>query len=195
MPDDVKATHIIESFDLEGLLFEKRIISIDSDIDTENTSQWISKISLLDLKCKAKKLPIILLVNSYGGDAYAALGMVDVIKNSVCPIYTVCIGTAQSAGALILAAGTKRFSTKNSRIMLHQHVNYEAELTRAEMEIVHAESERLHKQMVSIWMELTGLTKARVEKLLNKDTYLTTEEAKKLHIIDEIGWNLHTWIK
>jgi len=176
-------------------LFEKRIILVDKDVSPESCGEWVGKITLLDLKGAKTKKPIILLINSYGGDAYASLGMIDVIKNCVCPVITVCIGIAMSGGSVILGAGSKRYAVPNSRIMIHQHSDEIGLKTHTEIMNDAEESKRLFKQLEDYYVEVTGLPNSKVKKLLEKDSYMTAQDALTLNLVDELGWNIHEWLK
>jgi len=176
-------------------LFSKRIILIDKEITEELCGEWIGKIALLDLKGAKTKKPIILLVNTYGGDAYAAMGVMDVIKNCVCPVITVCIGVAMSGGSVILGSGTKRYAVPNSRIMVHQHWDDMGPKTHMEIMNEAEESKRLFKQLEDYYVVAMGQSHAKVKKLLEKDSYLTAQDALTLGLIDEIGWKIHDWLK
>src|ERR1700676_949090 len=101
----------------EDILFKNRIVQIDKEFTSETCSEWIGKIIALDL---IEKKIIILLVNSEGGDAMSALGLIDLIQNIESPVYTVCIGATYSCASDLLIAGVKRYATSSSTIMIHQ---------------------------------------------------------------------------
>jgi len=184
------------ALDLDGLLFEKRIISLNCEITNEKSNEWISKILLLDAKTKTAKKPIYLLINSYGGDAYCSLGISDIIRNCNSPVHTICTGVAFSGASLILASGTKRFITRNSRVMMHQAwQGGDSEITHSQLKNDAEESQKLHDQTVNIWHEVTNIPKSKLNKLLSKDTYLNSTEAQALGIIDEITDNFSDCIK
>jgi len=176
-------------------LFNKRIILIDRDISSESCSEWIGKIALLDIASSKTKRAITLFINSYGGDPYAAFGLMDVMKNSVSPITTVCIGVAMSAASVVLGAGKRRCAVPNARIMIHQHSDELGPKNHVELLNEAEESNRLFKQLANYYGEITGLSAAKVKRLLGKDSYMTAQTALELGLIDEIGWRLHDWIK
>ena len=185
-----------ESDFIKNKLLNKRIIFIDKDFSPETVSDWIGRILLLDFQSSDVKKPIILLINCYGGDAYAGLGLVNIIRKTKNPVYTVCIGIAASAAAIILAAGKKRFALPTSRIMFHGPVEQLAERYRTNEIITTAnEMEALKEIDKKFWGEITGLTPAKLNNLLEKDNYLSPEEALKLNIIDKISWDIYNWIK
>ena len=170
-------------------LFEKRIIVLDKEIDEITSSELISKIILLNLE---NNNPIVLMINSFGGNPYCALGITDIIRNSSCPITTICIGVSMSAASMILAAGFKRYAVFNSRIMIHQHSEDEIN-SKTHTQLVNdaKESMSLYKQMENFYVEVTKQSRIKVKKILQKDSYFTTAEAIKFGIIDEnMGTNV-----
>ena len=176
-------------------LFEKRIIIIDKEFTEETCAEWIGKLILLDLQGAKTKKPIIILINSYGGDLHGALGLMRIIKNSVCPVYTVCIGIAQSSGSIILSAGKKRYSVPNASIMIHCHrISYNSEYNHFEIMNESEGSKKSFKQLEDYYVEVTGQTHPKIKKLLEKNSYLTAEEALSVGLIDEIGWDIHNWV-
>lgn len=177
-------------------LFAKRIILLDKEITESNCGEIVGRLILLDLKGKTSKKPIVMLINSFGGVTSGALGVADVMENCVCPVYTVCIGIAQSAGSIILAAGSRRFALKNADIMVHQHwQEFPETLTHKELMHEAKMSKKSHDTLVDFYVSHTKLTRKKIEETLAKDSYLTAEESLKYGLIDEIGLNIHDWIK
>jgi len=181
-----------KSFDSLSLIDElssRRILLIDREISEDSCSELIGRIILLDM-AKIKK-PIILLINSYGGDLHAALGLTYVMKKTVSPIITACIGVAQSAASCILAAGNQRYSVPNSEIMIHQQWNYyERTLKYDELVNEVGANQKSYKQLIDFYINNTKIKKTQLEKLLKKDTYLTAQDALELGIIDSIDWDI-----
>ena len=184
-----------ENQDYLEKLFSKRIILIDKEFNEETCSEWVGKITLLDLQGLTKKRPIILLISSYGGDAHCALGMSNVILNCICPVITICIGIAYSAGSIILASGTKRYAVENSNIMIHQHNLTVGNLKHTELINEVEASKDTYKKIENFYVKATNQTRSKIKKLLEKDSYITPEEALKLGLIDEIGWKIHDHVK
>lgn len=176
----------------EEILFNNRIISINKDFSEESCSEWIGKILALDLQNDA---PIILLINSFGGAVYPAFGVIDVVQNSNSPVYTVCTGTAQSCAANLLVAGTRRFATPRSSIMIHQIYTSLEDVRHAEILTEAKEMKRLHEQFIDLYINKTKMTKRKIESLHQGDNYIGAYDAVNLGIIDEVGWKIHDWIK
>jgi len=176
----------------EEILYMNRIISINKDFTEETCSEWIGKIVALDLQ---DDKPIILLINSNGGSAYPTMGLIDVVQNSNSPVYTVCVGIAASCAANLLVAGTKRFATPKSSIMIHQIYTSLEEVKHAEILNEAKEMKRLHEVFIELYLEKTNMTRKKIEALHKGDNYINPDEALDLGIIDEIGWKIHDWIE
>jgi len=172
-------------------LYDKRIIILDKEVNERSTSELIAKIILLNL---TSTKPITLLINSTGGDMYSAFGLIDVLRDSKAPIFTVCIGLAASAAALILSAGHKRYALPSTQIMVHCHwqaYNDTSALTHHELMIEAKQSEYMFALNRKYYENVTGLSSDDVKQMLDRDTYISPTEAKNLKLIDEIGWNIY----
>lgn len=175
----------------EDFLYSKRIILIDKDFDDSSCSNWIQKLIALDLFSQER---IILLINSDGGDVPAALGLIDIMRACKSEIYTVCVGMAASCAANLLVAGDRRIATQNSTIMVHQVYKTLEDIRSGDIQHEAKELSRLQNIFLDLYIEKTGLGKTKIKNMHKRDTYLSAEQAKKLNIIDEIGWNIHDWI-
>ena len=170
---------------------DNRIITL-GDIDEENANdiiQFIHEINYLDAgKAEKKREPIILIINSYGGDIYRGFGVVDAIKDSITPVHTVCYGAALSMGFIIMASGHKRSASKHSTFMYHEilwSLN-EEKLSSHKREV--EEGKRIMDIYDSIILECTNLTKKQLDivKKEHRDWYMSAEDALVYGIIDEI---------
>lgn len=168
-----------------------RIIVL-GDIDTINVNYAIEDILNInddDIKKKRKSTynPIKLIINSPGGDVYAALGLIDVIKNSTTPIHTYCYGHAMSAGFFIFVCGHRRFSGKLATFMYHDVSTYfDSTVTSLRREM--GELDRLVKVVDKVVIEHTNIQIEYLDSIKERheNKYFTSEEAKELGIIDEI---------
>ncbi len=177
-------------------LFAKRIVMIDKEVNETSCAEVIGRLVLLELNGKAKKQPIMILVNSFGGYTSGALGIADVIENLTCPVTTVCIGIAQSAGSIILAGGHKRVALPNADIMVHQHwQQFEDNYTHSRLIHEAKASQKHYDILIAFYEKHCKLTKKKLIALLENDSYLSAQEALEYGLIDEIGWNLHEWLK
>lgn len=170
------------------LLYSKNILMLDREITEQIASDLIGRIILINLLTpKTKKSNIILMINSFGGDSYCGLGLVDAIKASEVPVTTICIGVAASCAAMILASGTKRLSLPNASIMIHPHwFETERAYTHQELMTEANESKRLHELNTNFWNEIISTSKGKVTNLMSKDSWLNPQQALSLNIIDEI---------
>lgn len=158
----------------------KKIIEIN---ESDEKLKQISKIYSLTYKPE----PIKLYIDSFGGNAYQAFGIISVIESSKIPIHTICTGAAMSAGFLILISGHKRFAYKYSTPLYHQVASFNfGKLKDLEDDV--AESKRLQKIMEKFVLEKTKISKDKLKQVYTEkiDWYMSSEEALKLGVIDEI---------
>lgn len=146
---------------------------------------------LLSLEAENPQLPIILLINSFGGDVYSMNGVIDVMEAISCPIITVCTGAAFSAAATILMSGDEglRFATPNSRIMIHEPTtgtNREGKLE--ELKIDTDELDILFKMMLKRMVDKTGQTMDTIKADIEKDRYMSATEALEYGIVDHVNF-------
>lgn len=132
--------------------------------------------------------PIIVYINSYGGNVDSLNLLIDTFNEVPNDIITVCMGTAMSAGAILLSCGDHRFITKNSRVMIHE-VSSMAGGTITEMKNYTDEVKKLNDSMLKTLSENTGKSINTILKLLTKkpDSYFTAKDALAFGIVDHIG--------
>jgi ATP-dependent Clp protease protease subunit len=131
--------------------------------------------------------PIKLYINSYGGDVYHFLGLIDVIIVSKTPIHTYTLGSAMSCALLVALVGHKRFAYKHSTFMYHQISLGDWDVAKnLEEDLI--ETKRLHKIIEKLILEKTNISKKQIKNIHNhkKDWYINSEEALKYKIIDQI---------
>ncbi len=130
---------------------------------------------------------IHLYVNSPGGLAYSGMAIYDVMQHVHCDVSTVCVGMAMSAAAMILAGGTpgKRMALPSSKIMIHQGSAGTRGAPR-DMEIQLREVLATTRRMADILAHHTGQPLERVERDIDRDFFMTSEEARDYGIVDEI---------
>lgn len=174
---------------------ENRIIILSDDICEESVS--IVANALLNMinedtvnRCviqNYKEKPIKLVVNSYGGDVYDCMQIIDIIENSATPIKTFCFGKAMSAGFLIFIAGHYRYMSKNATLMYHQ-ISQCNSGTYSQLEEDFEELAYMQNKMEKHVLEKTKISKKKLEevKKLKKDWYIHSEDALKLGVVDEI---------
>lgn len=173
------------AFDIFSRLLKERIIFITGPID-DATSSLVSA-QLLFLESENPKKDIQIYINSPGGYVTAGLAIYDTMQYIRCPISTVCIGQAASMGSLLLAAGEpgKRIALPNARVMVHQPSGgYRGVATDIER---HAEEIMdLKKRLNNIYVKHTGQKYDVIEQKLDRDTFMTAEDAQAFGIIDQV---------
>ncbi|RCL85553.1 ATP-dependent Clp protease proteolytic subunit, partial [Hyphomonas sp.] len=133
------------------------------------------------------KKDIAMYINSPGGYVSSGLAIYDTMQYIRCPISTVCIGQAASMGSLLLAAGEKgmRIALPNARVMLHQpsggYQGVATDIERHAEEII-----ELKRRLNNIYVRHTGQEYDVIERKLDRDTFLTAEEAKEFGIVDKV---------
>jgi len=171
--------------DIYSKLLTDRIIFIDNAIDDNMASLVIAQ--MLYLESKDANKDIYVYINSPGGSISAGMAIYDTMNYIKCDVSTICIGMAASMGAFLLACGTKgkRFALPNSEIMIHQPLG--GVCGQAADIKIHAERILKTKQKLDqILAEVTGNPIAKIRRDTDRDNFLSSQEAKKYGIIDDI---------
>jgi len=173
------------SFDIFSRLLKERIIFLTGQVN-DNVSALITA-QLLFLEADNPKKDIAFYINSPGGVVTSGLGIYDTMQYIRPKVTTICIGQACSMGSLLLAAGEpgQRYSLPNSRIMIHQPSGG-AQGQATDIEIQANEILALRKRLNQIYVDHTGQKLADVEKAMERDNFMSPDEAKKFGLIDEI---------
>jgi ATP-dependent Clp protease protease subunit len=131
--------------------------------------------------------PIKIYIDSYGGLVYQCFGLLSVMERSQTPIHTIVTGCAMSCGFMMLISGHKRFAHKLSTPLYHQ-VSSGAFGTVKEIEESLEESKRLQEKLEAIVLDKTQISKKKLKEIFDtkKDWFMTSEEALKLGVVDEI---------
>ena len=173
------------AFDIYSRLLKERIIFVVGPIDDAVASVVCAQLLFLEADNPTKD--ISMYINSPGGIVTSGLAMYDTMEYIRPEISTVCIGQAASMGSLLLTAGEKgmRFSLPNSRVMVHQPSGgYEGQATDI---MIHAEETlKLKKRLNEIYVHHTGQKFETVEAALERDNFMSPEDAKEWGLIDEI---------
>jgi ATP-dependent Clp protease, protease subunit len=173
------------AYDIYSRLLKERIIFVTGVIE-DNVATLITA-QLLFLEAENPKKEISMYINSPGGLVTSGLAIYDTMQYIRPAVQTLCIGQAASAASLLLCAGAKgqRFSLPNSRILVHQpsasYRGQASEIARHAQEIV-----KLKRRLNDIYARHTGQNIEAVEKALDRDTYMTPEEARSFGILDEV---------
>jgi ATP-dependent Clp protease protease subunit len=173
------------AFDIYSRLLKERIIFLVGPVNDGVASLVCAQ--LLFLESENPKKDISFYVNSPGGVVTSGLAIYDTMQYIRPDVATVCIGQAASMGSLLLAAGAKgkRFSLPNSRIMVHQPSGG-AQGQATDIEIQAREILSLRKRLNDIYVHHTGQPLEKVEQALERDKFMSPEEAKTFGIIDEV---------
>ena len=173
------------AYDIYLRLLKERIIFLTGQIN-DNVASLVTA-QLLFLEAEDPKKEIYLYINSPGGLVTAGLGIYDTMQYVKPDISTLCIGQAASMGSFLLAAGTngKRFSLPNSRIMVHQpSAGFKGQAT--DIEIHAKEVLSMKSNLNKLYSKHTGQAVDAIEEALERDNFMSPDEALKFGIIDEI---------
>ena len=173
------------AYDIYSRLLKERIVFVVGPI-TDNVSSLITA-QLLFLESENPKKEIHLYINSPGGLVTAGLGIYDTIQYIKSDVSTLCIGQACSMGSFLLTAGAKgkRFSLPNSRIMVHQpSAGFQGQAT--DIEIHANEVLSLKKRLNEIYSKHTGQSVDEIKLALERDNFMTAENAKSFGLIDKV---------
>ena len=173
------------SYDIFSRLLMDRIVFLGTAVDDTVANIIIAQLLFLDADNPEKD--IYLYINSPGGVVTAGLAIYDTMQYIRSPVHTICIGMAASMGAILLGAGEKgkRSALPNARIMLHQPSGG-SQGTAADIEIAAREILGLRQRLNQILSFHTGPTEERVEAALDRDRFMSAEEAKEYGLIDEV---------
>jgi ATP-dependent Clp protease protease subunit len=173
------------AFDIYSQLLRERIVFLGQEVDDQVANLIISQMLFLEAHDPEKD--IYLYINSPGGQAYAGMAIYDVMQHVAPDVSTICVGMGMSAAAMILCGGTagKRFSLPNSRIMIHQG-SAGTRGAPSDMEIQLREVLALTHRMSEIIAHHSGRPLAQVALDIDRDHYLTAEEARDYGLIDDI---------
>lgn len=173
------------SFDIFSRLLKERIIFLNGGVDDEMAPLICAQ--LLFLESENPKKDIYMYINSPGGVITSGFAIYDTMRYISCDVQTMCIGQACSMGSFLLAGGTKgkRFSLPNSQIMIHQPSGG-AKGQAADIEIQAKLILDMRKRLNRIYSENTGQKLAVIEKAMDRDNFMTPEEALKFGLIDGI---------
>lgn len=173
------------SYDIYSRLLKERIIFLTGQVN--DTVSSLICAQLLFLESENPKKDISLYINSPGGVVTSGLSIYDTMKYIRPDISTLCVGQAASMGSLLLAGGEKgkRFALPNARIMIHQPSGgFQGQA--ADIEIQAREILALRTRLNQIYVDHTGQTLKAIEKAMDRDNYMTSEEAKAFGLIDTV---------
>ena len=173
------------SFDIYSRLLRERIIFLNGPID-DNVSSLVCA-QLLFLEAESPKKEIALYINSPGGVVTSGFAIYDTMQFIRCPVSTLCMGTARSMGSFLLMAGSpgRRIALPNASVVLHQPLGgfqgQASDIARHAEDIM-----KVKRLMNSLYAKHCGRTEEEVERTLDRDHFMTAEEAKAWGIVDHV---------
>lgn len=173
------------SYDIYSRLLEDRIVFLSGEINDVTANIVIAQLIYLESKDADKD--ICLYINSPGGSVTAGMGIYDTMNYIKCDVSTVCVGMAASMGAFLLSSGAKgkRYALRNSEVMIHQPLGG-AQGQASDIEIVAKHIMRTKEKMIKILAENSGQPVEKVERDVDRDNYMSAEEALEYGLIDAI---------
>ncbi|MDH7602171.1 MAG: ATP-dependent Clp protease proteolytic subunit [Armatimonadota bacterium] len=173
------------AYDIYSRLLKDRIIFIGTPIDDDVANLVVAQMLFLEKEDPDREIE--LYINSPGGSVIAGLAIYDTMQVIKPDVATLCVGHAMSMAAVLLAAGApgKRLSLPNARVMIHQgSAGFHG--TPSDIDIVAREVLRYKALLIDILAKHTGQPRDKVEKDIDRDYYMSAEEAREYGIIDKV---------
>lgn len=173
------------SFDIFSRLLKERIVFLTGEVNDESAALICAQLLFLESENPDKDISFY--INSPGGVVSSGLAIFDTMNYIKCDVQTLCIGQAASMGSFLLMAGAKgkRFALPNARIMIHQPSGgFKGQA--ADIEIQAKEILALRAKLNQMYAEKTGQPLDVIEKAMDRDNYMTPEEALKFGLIDKV---------
>ena len=175
----------MQVFDLPSRLLKERIIFVTGPIEDHMAASVC--MQLLFLEAENPKKEISMYINSPGGIVTSGMSIYDTMQYIQPPVATLCVGQAASMGSLLLSAGAKgmRFALPNARIMVHQPSGgFQGQASDIER---HAEDIiKMKRRLNEVYVKHTGQTYEAIERTLDRDYFMTADEAQKFGIVDAV---------
>lgn len=172
---------------INGTLLEARRIFLSDAVDNDSANDIIKKIWYLELTDPGK--PILMIINSPGGSVDSGFAIWDQVKMITSPVTTLITGLAASMGSVLslCAAPKRRFATKNARIMIHQPaIGGVIKGQATDLEIQAKEILKTRQSLIDLYVDATGRSSESIERAIDRDTWMTAEEAKAFGLLDEV---------
>ena len=173
------------SYDIYSRLLEDRVVFLNGEVNSQSANLVIAQLIFLEAKDPGKD--ISLYINSPGGSVSDGFAIFDTMNYIKCDVSTICVGTAASMGAFLLAAGAKgkRFALPNSEIMIHQPLGgARGQATDIAIQAEHIL--KLKKRLTKILAENSGQNVDKVANDCERDYFMTAKEAQEYGIIDKV---------
>lgn len=172
---------------IESTLLDARRIFLSTAVDSDSAAEIIRKLWYLELKEPGK--PILFIINSPGGSVDAGFAIWDQVKMISSPVTTLVTGLAASMGSILslCAAPKRRFATANARIMIHQPMLggfIQGQAT--DLEIQAKEILKTKEGLIDLYVKATGKDFATIERAIDRDTWMSSQEALEFGLLDGI---------
>ena len=180
-----ESNHGERAYDIYSRLLKERVIFLGDEVNSATANIVVAQ--LLHLAYEDPKKDIKLYINSPGGSVYDGLAIIDTMNYIEPDVQTIGIGLQASMGAMLLSCGAKgkRFALPNARIMIHQPSSgTEGKIT--DQEIALREGIYLKKVLAEMMARNTGKSVAQIEKDMDRDNWMSAQEAKEYGLIDEV---------
>nr|YP_010565993.1 clp protease proteolytic subunit [Medicago murex]UZC30545.1 clp protease proteolytic subunit [Medicago murex]UZC30621.1 clp protease proteolytic subunit [Medicago murex] len=183
LPEDEDASWV----DLYNRLYQERFLFLGQEVNTEVSNQLVGLMVYLSLEDKSRDL--YLFINSPGGEVISGMGIFDMMQVVEADVQTVCVGLAASMGSLILVGGeiTKRLAFPHARVMIHQPATSLFEGTTGECILEADELLKMRETMTNLYAQRTGKAFWKIYKDMERDFYMSAEEAQAHGIVDAVG--------
>lgn len=172
---------------IEGALLDSRRIFLSDAVDSDTSNDIIRKLWYLEMKEPGK--PILFVINSPGGAVDSGFAIWDQVKMISSPVTTLITGLAASMGSILslCAAPKRRFATPHSRIMIHQpRLSGAIQGQATDLEIQAREIIKTRKLLIKIYVEATGKDAETIDNAIDRDMWMTAEEALEFGLLDGI---------
>lgn len=185
--DELEIKHSKVADKIDSSLLKARRIFLSNAVDSETAAEIIKKLWYLELTAPGK--PILFVINSPGGAVDSGFAIWDQVKMLTSPVTTLVTGLAASMGSILslCASPGRRFATPHSRIMIHQPLLSGVIKGQAtDLDIQAREMLKTRNGLINIYVEATGKDFATIEKAIDRDTWMTAEEAKAYGLLDDV---------
>jgi len=187
--DNNKASGSLED-EIERTLLQNRRLFFSAEVDQESATDAIRKLWYLEFSAPGK--PITLIINSPGGSVDAGFAVWDQIKMISSPVTTVVTGLAASMGSILslCAPRGKRLATPNARILIHQpSIHGGVRGQASDLEIHAREILKMRARIIELYVEASGKDRETIAAAIERDTWLSADEAKEFGLIDRVITN------
>lgn len=173
------------AFDIYSRLLRERIIFITGEVEDHMSSLVCAQLLYLESENPEKEIAVY--VNSPGGQVTSGLAMYDTMQYVRSPVATLCMGMAASMGSILLTAGEKgkRYALPNAEVMIHQPLGgFRGQASDIQ---IHAKNiQKMKERLISIYEKHTGQTAEAIDKAIDRDNFLTAEQAKEWGLVDHV---------